>query len=337
MDDLEAELRGLAAEPSPGVSLHAVQSRVRRHRRRRNVVVGAMAAVVIVGAAVAGSVLISDEPQWIASPPPVPTESIETAETAEAVCAGIEPEWDPLAAEPRELVIPDGATRAWLCGDGGDWVGPAEPLETSPDAIAAGAPSLWDPDPQELMQCDDSAPAFTLVLDYPGERITISASLGNCDAVVGAGYLRSGSSFWLAELTTLWEAQRASVTTSQPTSTVTCPARESLIPVAMERITGAMSCSGERLPDDVVAEFAAAALREGSHFGPGETSPVSGAVEPPVGVTLALVLHNAFGDPLQIYLDAEGHLYWYQGDEWVVWEPTGRIAERLAPYLPSEG
>ncbi|AQX15632.1 hypothetical protein BCR15_07600 [Tessaracoccus lapidicaptus] len=116
-----------------------------------------------------------------------------------------------IAAEdlPDTEEVPQGATRAWLCGDrwetfGG--VGPLEPLTTDPDRVAAAINALPSPDYEACTEMGGIT--YHVVLDYPdGDRRIVSAETVNCEWVGGWGN-RAGGAQLLQDLLPLWAAQR---------------------------------------------------------------------------------------------------------------------------------
>lgn len=116
-----------------------------------------------------------------------------------------------LAAEelPGTENLPDGAARAWLCGDrwetfGG--VGPIEPLTTDPDRVVDAVNALPSPDYEACTEMGGIT--YHVVLDYPdGTRRVVSAETVNCEWVGGWGN-RAGGAQLLQDLIPLWVAQR---------------------------------------------------------------------------------------------------------------------------------
>ncbi|MHA6510674.1 hypothetical protein [Tessaracoccus sp. Y1736] len=116
-----------------------------------------------------------------------------------------------LAAEelPGTENLPDGAARAWLCGDrwatfGG--VGPIEALTTDPDRFVDAINQLPSPNYEACTEMGGTT--YHVVLDYPdGTRRVVSAETVNCEWVGGWGN-RAGGAQLLQDLLPLWTAQR---------------------------------------------------------------------------------------------------------------------------------
>lgn len=147
-------------------------------------------------------------------PVPTPTPVVLPDERGEGlvstVCDDIQT--GTLAAEelPGTENLPDGAARAWLCGDrwetfGG--VGPIEPLTADPDRVVDAVNALPTPDYEACTEMGGIT--YHVVLDYPdGTRRVVSAETVNCEWVGGWGN-RAGGAELLRDLIELWEAQRA--------------------------------------------------------------------------------------------------------------------------------
>ncbi|MHA6523770.1 hypothetical protein [Tessaracoccus sp. G1721] len=147
------------------------------------------------------------------APSPTPTPVVLPDERGEGlvstVCDDIQT--GALAAEdlPDTDTLPDGAARAWLCGDrwetfGG--VGPIEPLTTDPDRVVDAINALPSPDYEACTEMGGIT--YHVVLDYPdGTRRVVSAETVNCEWVGGWGN-RAGGGALLQDLLPLWAAQR---------------------------------------------------------------------------------------------------------------------------------
>ncbi|NHB83848.1 hypothetical protein G7085_01810 [Tessaracoccus sp. HDW20] len=94
------------------------------------------------------------------------------------------------AAEPSGD-LPDGATRAWLCGPQDPYpfagqLGPREPLTSGVDRIVAAFNAMPEVDPDGSVACHDvGGLTYAVILEYADGPVVLDGETVNCEFVAG--------------------------------------------------------------------------------------------------------------------------------------------------------
>lgn len=229
--------------------------------------------------------------------------------------------------------LPDGATRAWLCGDNSPTghpdetlmlAGPRDPLTVGVESLVAGwnaLPAASDP------SCRASGDFSSVVVEYgDGQRRVLTLATGDCDVVSDGAGKRTGAASLLRTAVDLWTQQRRT-TPPGDVEGQRCMAQRSVLPVALADVSRGVSCvrvgeMDKELPgallDKVIRAVAAEAVTEGA----------SDLLSP-----ITLVLWNRFGDPLTLQADDDGTWHWTEAGQNRRWSPSPALKEELATQL----
>ncbi|MFT3888638.1 MAG: hypothetical protein QM713_10825 [Arachnia sp.] len=343
----ESELRDALHDTTPpraAVAGWAEASRRRARRRRSGVVT---AAVLVVAAAAGVALLPRLAPVTVASPSPSPSATSPAAPTpsegdslVRGACADLAS--GALAVEdlPSSTNLPEGATRAWLCGGEGGFgwlsgIGPIEPLTMDPDRVVDAINALPGTKQQACTQVGGLV--YSVVVEYPDRRVAVAAETVNCEWV-GGWNGRTGGAALLDTLEGYWAEQRAAAPAfvadvdlcrSYPSRWEDPVGIESFLPVGRAEVTRGVVCG---LADDAV-DFHGATV---SHPLPAEFVSALATAEfaPRDGWSVPrglpyLVLLNEHGDPITLLVDdAGGIVSAHEADgSSGSWQPAGRAAD----------
>lgn len=102
----------------------------------------------------------------------------------------------------------EGATKAWLCGDG-TFSGPLDPLTVGVDE-AVEAFLAQPPAPTDQICTMEYTMAYTVVFEYANGSLTpVTGELHGCRTTNDGAGVRQGGAEFFDEVTRLWNAQRA--------------------------------------------------------------------------------------------------------------------------------
>lgn len=256
------------------------------------------------------------------------------------VCADVLSGALPTSSIPDEG-LPQGATKAWWCGEPGGRLGPPEPLLQGVEQLVSAINELPKVPAEEVFCTLEYTLTWHVIIEYPdGERRAIQAEEHGCRFV--------GETRWqgnlFGEAQKLWQAQRDSGAvsyTAEPDLCATYPnasqeqqdrkaGYESILDVKRSQATRGAVCgvSVDSSADDpqVVQHWltpeSVAAIREAK----GDGTEVDQAYHDGAPY---VVLLTEFGDPTTVYLDNTGKLLLDSG----AWEPTEAEAPDLVEAL----
>lgn len=319
--------------------------RVRRAHRRRRVVGGVAVAVglVAIGVPIALQTGLTTTPVVLATPSPSTASSVDGALTLPMMSDACHDSVG-IVTELPAGVLPDGATRMWLCdGQQAPAVprfGPAEPLTQGVDRAVAAFNALTVVD-EEAMSDDcifdgSVGQVFTLVVDYDGgNRRILSGTTHGCADVGDGRNLRSGGNHFFDELVSLWRDQRQSESYMVTSTNVPCPASESFMAGSVGDMVQGTLCGYDsssdhppeaimavQLPDDLVARITAEM----------QAAAVPAPTKDEAVPLKTLVLQNAFADPITVSLQPDGSWAWSEDGTPVSFSPSTGLAGELESY-----
>lgn len=173
--------------------------------------------------------------------------------------------------------LPDGATRAWLCGNPNDIssAGPAEPLTVGVDQLVSMFNSLGKQSP-DVACTEEYRLTYGVVVDYDGDRKVVSGELHGCGVVSDGQTELVGGEELLAKAKELWSAQR--VSSEAPANTPTaCPPTGTILPASVDGLRAGFACTGggeqmsvKPIPAELLAEVKASLGRDVASEVPGQ-------------------------------------------------------------------
>lgn len=352
MNDITRMLNAaLPDDPDPSGWAAGARRRSAARRTGRAAAVVALVAAVVVPlgylasrgpdiAVPAGTPSGSPSAPSVASTQPVgPPTQAPVVPAGENPCAAIRAESREGALQftPFDGDLPDGALRAWLCGDpnqGYDTVGgPAEPLTEGVDQLVTAFNAL-EPLPQDIACTQEYRLTYVVVVDYPDGSKRLRGELHGCGVVSDGERLFSGGEGFLDTLLGLWEQQRAGRESPTEAPEV-CPPLSTLLAASPDDIVAGYVCATyydevrvqDELPGDLAARIAAA-MGEG----------VGGeAPWPWLAGGDAIVLADGWGSVITVEVLADGGFAVQNGwlTEPVAWAPSAELAAELQALLGS--
>jgi hypothetical protein len=270
------------------------------------------------------------------SAPPSPSGIAPTPGPVENPCAAIAEEG--LALTPFEGDLPDGALRAWLCGDPSQDIsstgGPAEPLTEGLDEVVAAFNAL-DPLPADIACTAEYRMTYVVVLDYQDGSTRLRGELHGCRTVSDGEHHWGGGEGFLRVLVDLWSRQRAAMDAPTEAPEV-CPPLTTLVPTTPEAILVGHVCARNygdvRVLDEIPEELLARMLES-------LAADVGGEV-PGMGIDDrgAFVLVDGWGSTMTLVPLHDGN---FAVDptplsEFVYWKPPVELARDLHEFLGPE-
>lgn len=232
---------------------------VRTRHRRNRVLTGVAAGVLAVGLAIPVGVTLvnrsggtpvaspATQPPSVApsdleeSAGPDPSDPVDPPMGA-SICQSGADEMAKRLAEASPQPVREGATTAWLCGDG-VYQGPLDPLtEGVDDAVRA---FLSQPEaPQDRACTMEYTMTYTVVFEYPDSTIIpVTGELHGCRTTSDGATQREGGQEFLDTVKGLWTKQRASSDFINDTMTACAEARQPIIPVDLTQLVAAQVCT----------------------------------------------------------------------------------------------
>lgn len=352
-DSLHDDLSALVPEPPPtGGWGPAVR---RRGRSRRAGIATVAVAVVAAGAVWLGATLLGGPSQVATPAPSTPVASVSPQAPIDDDYTGVEAqacadlrEDPPMPAGPSGD-LPDGATRAWLCGPQAPYpfasqLGPREPLTTGVDRIVAAFNAL-PATPGEQIACTEvGGLTYAVIVEYADGAVVLNGETVNCQFVGGR---RGGGAQFLADLEGFWEEARA-----------TAPAFEGPLDLCANRSLEAFrnysigygSFISQERADAVRGVVCSVAADAPGLNAPTVSVPIppevladlaNGKVEPfepgwSFGQSIQpayVVLVNRFGDPVSYGLGDDGAALVWEENQNAWWRPSDTVADLWAQTL----
>lgn len=276
------------------------------------------------------------------APSPTPTEASATPTVApvENPCAGIAEETREagLQLTPFDGDLPDGALRAWLCGDPSEGFpatgGPLEPLTEGLDEVTAAFNAL-EPLPGDVACTAEYRMTYVVVLDYPDGAQRLRGELHGCKVVSDGERQFSGGEGFLQTLVGLWERQRSGV--AAPTEAPeACPPLTTLVPTTPDAVLVGHVCARDYgdvrvlsdVPEDLLSRMVESLRTD-----------VGGDV-PAMGIDDrgAFVLVDGWGSTMSLVPLHDGNFAVDPSplDEFAYWKPSADLAEDLHAFLAPE-
>ena len=275
-----------------------------------------------------------------ASSSPTSAAPTPTAGPGENPCAAIadESRAGGLQLTPVEGDLPDGALRAWLCGDPSQDIsstgGPAEPLTEGLDEVVAAFNAL-EPLPPDTACTMEYRMIYVVVLDYADGSTRLRGELHGCRAISDGERQWGGGEGFLQLLVDLWSRQRAAMDAPTEAPEV-CPPLTTLVPTTPDAILAGRVCSRDygdvRVLNEIPEELLARMI--------GSLSADVGGEVPGMGIDDrgAFVLVDGWGSTLTLVPLHDGH---FAVDptplsEFVYWKPPVELARDLHEFLGPE-
>lgn len=368
----EKDISEILKNSAPGAPRMAdLGDRVRRgHRRRRTIQVATAGVAVLalgIPAALQVNAMLGDPREAL---PPVinpmdPSEDPDPSPTQEPTQAPTEegsPNPATTVANPEQLVpeiceqnlglatdtddalVPEGATRVWLCS--GDQE-PSTPLYGAPEPLVGNIDDVIRAlneqpltDPQEACGTGEFFNwSYLVVLEYPDrEPFVVSSETDPCIGVLNDGTQQrgDGQQFFL-DVRERFFAQRQNVDFEYAGQDVLCPEASSLMSQSIyDGPIRGVACGVEpdspNLHEGVIARGLESDVVQRIHdeaTANAEVAPATGF--PPYTQTIQLA--NKFGDPYTMYRMADESYLMREGVQWMTWMPSDELAAELATYF----
>lgn len=277
-------------------------------------------------------------------PTPSPTEPAPSPEpsapSGENPCPGIaeEAREGTLELTPFDGDLPDGAVRAWLCGDPNEGFsatgGPAEPL-TEGVGDLVGSFNALEPLPADIACTAEYRMTYVVVVDYADGSKRLRGELHGCRVVSDGERLFSGGEGFLQALVGLWEEQRAGLEAPTEAPAV-CPPLSTLLATTPDAVVAGFVCSRDysdirvlgEIPDDLVARIIESLKSDVGGEVPGVDMDDRGA----------LVLVDGWGSTMSLVPLLDGNFAVDPGPvtQLVSWKPPVDLATDLDALLGPE-
>ncbi|GAB3818456.1 hypothetical protein GCM10028820_20840 [Tessaracoccus terricola] len=367
----EKDISEILKSSAPGAPRMAdLGDRVRKGHRRRRTIQVATAGVAVLALGVPAAIQLSSvlagpdraEPPVInpmdpsetptETPGPEPTQTPTGQEDPNPATTVADPQHllpDAceqnlgLVTQTDEALIPEGATKVWLCS--GDQepnppqYGAPEPLVANIDDIIRGLNAQPLTDFQEPCGPGDFFNwSYMMVLEYPDrEPFVLGSETDPCIGVVNNGTQQRGDGrqFFL-DVREQFFIQRQELDYSYAGQDILCPDATSMMSKSMyDGWTRGVACGvapeAESMDEDVIAkgvpnEVVTRIIEEATANA--EVAEAHGF--PPVTQTLQLA--NRFGDPYTMYRMLDGSFLMPEGAGWMTWMPSEELASELATY-----
>lgn len=274
------------------------------------------------------------------TPSPTGTAPSPTLSSGDNPCPAIADEVreGTLELTPFDGDLPDGALRAWLCGDPHEGFmatgGPGEPLTEGLDRLTEAFNAL-EPLPADIVCTAEYRMTYVVVLDYADGAQRLRGELHGCRVVTDGERRFYGGEGFLQTLVGLWAEQRAAMEAPSAVPEV-CPPLSTLVPTGPDAVLEGYVCSRDfgdirvldEIPDDLLARMVESLRTD-----------VGGEVhEMGIEDRGALVLVDGWGSTISLVALQDGSFAVDPGPsaQWVGWEPPVDLADDLLALLGPE-